>query len=245
MKSAIYEGTVIHHRRGPIDHRFRYRIALPLVDLDEIDELCNLHPLWSHGRPNVVSYRRVDYLGQMTRPLTDAVRDTVENRLGTRPSGSISMLAHPRTWGWLFNPIALYYCFDPTGTSVVALVAEVTNTPWHERHAYVVGPPGSHRFDKVMHVSPFFGMDLRYDLSYTSPGQHLSLRIASMRRENTVFDAGLQLERREATRRELGRLIFTHPFMTMKVSAAIYRQAFALWRAGAPFVPHPHHQQQI
>ena len=244
MRSAVYEGIVSHHRRHPIDHRFQYRVAMPLLDLDEIEELCSLHPLWSNERSNVVSYRRSDYLGGGAMPLAQAVRETVEDRLGTRLSGPIAMLAYPRTWGWLFNPVTLYYCFGATGTGVDALVAEVTNTPWHERHAYVVGQPGTHRFDKALHVSPFFGMDMQYELVYRAPGQRLSLRIRTIREGSVVFDAVMHLERREASRRELGRLVFSHPFMTMRVSAAIYRQAFVLGRAGAPFVTHPRCQQR-
>jgi uncharacterized protein len=244
MRSVVYEGIIIHHRRHPIDHRFQYRVAMPLLDLDEIEELCSIHPLWSNERSNFVSYRRSDYLGGGPMPLGQVVREAVEDRLGTRLSGPIAMLAHPRTWGWLFNPVTLYYCFDPTGTRVDALVAEVTNTPWHERHAYVVGRPGTHRFDKALHVSPFFGMDMQYELSYRAPGHSLSLRISTIREGSAVFDAVMHLERREVSRRELSRLVFSHPFMTMRVSAAIYRQAFALRRAGAPVVTHPRCQQR-
>ena len=176
-------------------------------------------------------------------PLAQVVRETVEDRLGTRPSGPIAMLANPRTWGWLFNPGALYYCFDPTGTRVEALVAEVTNTPWHERHAYVVGRPGAHHFDKALHVSPFFGMDMQYELSLP-PGRGLSLRISTIRERSAFFDAVVHLKRERSQPPGTGRLVFSHPFMTMRVSAAIYRQAFALWRAGAPVVAHPRCQQR-
>jgi uncharacterized protein len=239
MKSAIYEGSVVHSRRHPIDHRFAYRISMPLVYLDELEDLCRLHPLWSAGRANVVSYRRADYLGRGATSLEESVRDIVQERLGWRPSGPIAMLAHPRTWGWLFNPIALYYCFEPSTGAVEALVAEVTNTPWHERHAYVVGAPGIHHFPKALHVSPFFGMDGTYALSYEPPDRNLSLRLDLLEGETQVFHAGLHLQRREVNRKELGRLLWSHPFMTARVSAAIYRQAFSLWREGAPFVAHP------
>lgn len=239
MRSAIYEGLVVHRRRSPIDHRFAYRVAMPLVDLDEIDELCALHPLWSNEGRNAVCFRRGDYLGDPTLPLATAVRDVVEERLGHRPEGPVAMLAHPRTWGWAFNPITLYYCFDAGGTAVEALVGEVTNTPWHERHAYVVAGPGRHRFDKAMHVSPFLGMDMQYELAYGAPGERLSVRISTVRGGETLFDAFLRLERREASREALQRLVLSYPLMTMRVSAAIYRQAFALWRRGVPFVPHP------
>jgi DUF1365 family protein len=239
MKSALYEGTIVHHRRAPVDHRFSYRLALPLVDLDELDQLCRLHPLWSVERRNIVSFWRRDYLSDRAGPLKDAVHDLVEEQLGRRPDGRVAMLAHPRTWGWLFNPITLYYCFDEAGARVEALVAEVTNTPWHERHVYVVGGAGRHRFPKEMHVSPFFGMDMDYELTYGEPGDRLSLSMRAVRGNDTLFDSGLRLERREADRRALGGLVWGAPFPTMRVSGAIYRQALALWRAGAPFVPHP------
>jgi DUF1365 family protein len=239
MRSALYEGTLVHHRRTPVDHRFTYRIALPLIDLDELEPLFALHPLWSVGRHNVISFWRRDYLPGTSGALGDAVHDLVEERVGHRPSGPVAVLAHPRTWGWLFNPITLYYCFDVTAVRVEALVAEVTNTPWHERHVYVVGAPGRHRFPKELHVSPFFGMDMDYELTYGEPGDRLSLSMRAMRGNEAVFDAALALERREADRRALGRLLWSRPFTTMRVSGAIYREAAALWRAGAPFVPHP------
>lgn len=242
MRSAVYEGRVVHIRRHPIDHRFTYRLAMPLLYLDEIEELCRLHPLWSSGRPNVVSYRRADYLRPDTPSLDVAVREVVQEQLGRRPSGPVAMLAHPRMWNWVFNPITLYYCFDPLGASVEALVAEVTNTPWHERHVYVVGSPGTHCFPKKLHVSPFFAMNLEYALSYDCPGRHLSVRLDLREEHAQCFHAGLHLERRDADRKQLSRLIWSYPFMTARVTAAIYRQAFALWRGGVPFVAHPRRQ---
>ena len=239
MRSAVYEGTLSHHRRAPVEHRFGYRVAMPLVDLEELHDLCRMHPLWSEERPNVVSFRRRDYLPERVGPLADAVRDLVEERLGRRPTGPVAMLAHLRTWGWLFNPIALYYCFDQESGRVEALVAEVTNTPWHERHVYVVDGPGRHRMAKALHVSPFFGMDMDYELTYSEPGERLSVAMRAVRGDEVLFDAALRLERREAGRASLGRLAWHRSLGPLGGSAAIYRQAFALWRAGAPFVPHP------
>jgi uncharacterized protein len=239
MRSAVYEGTVVHHRHTPVDHRFSYRVALPFVDLDELDLFFRLHPLWSVERPNAVSFRRRDYLPDRPGSLATAVRDLVDEHFGYRPTGPVAMLAHPRTWGWLFNPIALYYCFDPEGAHVEGLVAEVTNTPWHERHVYVVGEPGRHRFAKELHVSPFFGMDMDYELAYGEPGDRLSLSMRTTRGDERLFDAGLRLERHDADRASLGRLVWHPRLTTMGVSAGIYRQALSLWRTGAPVVSHP------
>ena len=149
------------------------------------------------------------------------------------------MLAHLRTWGWIFNPIALFYCFDQAGDRVEALVAEVTNTPWHERHVYVLGEPGRHRFAKQLHVSPFFGMDMDYELIYGEPRHQLTLSMRVVRDDETLFDAGMRLDRHEVDREALARLIWNPRGTTMRVSAGIYRQAAALWRIGVPFVPHP------
>ncbi len=255
MRSAIYEGFVTHRRLVPVRHEFRYRIALPYVDLDEVDELCARHPLWSARGPNAVWFRRQDFLdGASDTSLKGAVQDLVAARGHPRPTGPVAMLAHLRTWGWLFNPITVYFCFAPDGTGIDAVVAEVTNTPWHERHAYVLAPGAGaagtgaagtgavgveHRFAKALHVSPFMGMDQEYALRCDAPGDRLDLRLASLEAGARVFEAGLTLRRRDATRRELGRLLWSYPLMTLRVSLAIRRQALSLWRKGAPVHPHP------
>jgi DUF1365 family protein len=254
MRSAVYEGVVTHRRFAPVTHEFRSRIAMPYVDLDEVDELCSRHPLWSARGPNAVWFRRADFLAGTADPdetgdpggsLADAARDLVAARGVARPHGPVAMLGHLRTWGWLFNPLTLYFCFDEGGAQVDALVAEVTNTPWHERHAYVLGPTAGteHCFPKALHVSPFMGMDqeylLRYDTSGHRPGNRLVVRLANLEAGEKVFEATLALRRREPTRHELGRLLWSYPLMTVRVSTVIRRQAFHLWRKGAPIHPHP------
>ena len=149
LRSAVYEGTLLHRRFGPGPaHEFTYRVAMPLLYLEEIESVTRLHRLWSARHPAPVRFRREDFLGDPEVPLPLAVRSLVEARSGLTPSGPIAVLANLRTWGWLFNPISLYFCTGSNGQEVEALVAEVENTPWHERHAYVVGPPGRHRFAK-------------------------------------------------------------------------------------------------
>jgi uncharacterized protein len=237
VRSAIYEGVLVHRRREPA-HGFRRRIAMPLLELAEIDEVVAQHPLWSRERTNTVSFRREDFLaGPGT--LDGAVRDLVERQAGTRPGGPIAVLAHVRTWGWLFNPIAVYYCYDPTGTRVEHAVADVTSTPWKERHAYVLGPPGVHAVDKAMHVSPFFGMDQSYRIAYDAPSAALHLSISVHEGDAQVFAAGMRLRRRPVSRQTLGRLLWRYPLLTMRVSAAIHTHALRLWRKGATFHAHP------
>ena len=245
MRSAIYEGFVTHRRHatdatGNVAHRFRYPVTLPYLFLDELDEVADLHPMWSARRPNAVWFRRADYLGDPTIALDVAVRDAAEHRLGRRPSGRIAILGHVRTWGWLFNPVTFYFCFNPNDMEVDALVAEVTSTPWHERHVYAVdGDTQEHRFAKAMHVSPFLGTDHDYVISWSKPGEHIFVNLGNRRGSDRLLDASLVLHRREPTRFELARLVWRRPLRTHRVSMGIYRQALALARKGAPFHPHP------
>jgi DUF1365 family protein len=238
VRSAIYEGTVVHHRHEPVEHRFSYPIALPLIFLDEVDELCRIHPLWS-THPSPVWLRRADLPGAPPQTPDQAVRDLVEHRLGVRPRGPVAVLAQPRTWGWLFNPLSISFCFSEGGERIDAHVLEVRNTPWHERHTYVLDGGARHQFAKAMHVSPFMGMDQTYHLSVHGPGETLTVALANHEEGRRVFDARMALERRELTRSSLGRVLWAYPFQTMKVSARIYRQALALHRKGAPFHGHP------
>ncbi len=245
LRSAVYEGVLLHKRFGPgPSHSFRYRVAMPLLDLAEVDEVMDLHPAWSARRPAPVRFRRQDFFGDPATPLDQAVRDLVAERTGRRPVGPVAVLANVRTWGWLFNPISLYFCADPADPGggpgqVDSLVAEVENTPWHERHAYVVGPPGRHRFAKELHVSPFLPPRLDYELRYTAPGSQLTVGLTVLEGDRRLFDATLLLRRRALDRAALGRLLWNYPAMTHRVTAGIYAQAARLRLKGAPFFSHP------
>jgi uncharacterized protein len=247
VNSAIYEGFVSHQRHTPVDHGFRYAHAMLFLDLDELPEVFDRHPLWSARGRALAHFSRADYLGDPDTPLDEAVRELVAQRIGERPDGPIRLLTNVRMLGHCFNPVSFYYCYRAGGERLRAIVAQVTNTPWGERHAYVMnvdsaGNPGSvlaQSFDKVFHVSPFMGMDHRYDWRLTAPGEQLVAHISSHRDDELVFDATLSLRRRALDRGALTRLLVRYPATTLRVSARIYSQAVRLKLKGAPYHAHP------
>jgi DUF1365 family protein len=146
------------------------------------------------------------------------------------PAAHIRLLTMPRSLGVGFNPVSFYYCFD-ADDALTHVVAEVTNTPWGERHTYVL-PQGHGSPEKAFHVSPFMGMDHAYDVRASAPGASLSVHIASHRAGVPAFDATLVLKPRPYSRRRLAGA-------SLRTLALIYAHAIALKVKGAPYFPHP------
>ena len=242
MQSALYEGTIRHRRFAVRERVFRHRLALVYADLDELPRLFGGRLV--ARRPGIVRFRRADYLGDPAVPLAADVRALVARRTGSDPGGPVRLLTQPRTLGHCFNPVSFYYCFRPGGEHLAAVVAEVTNTPWGERHAYVLpsggdGPVLDGEADKALHVSPFMAMDQRYTWRATRPGATLSVHIASTEHGAPAFDATLSLRRTLLTRRSLARVCLRYPAATLRVLALIYGHAAVLWARRVPVHPHP------
>jgi uncharacterized protein len=246
MHSAIYSGWLRHRRYAPRPHAFRYRLFMMYLDLAELDGIFRGRWLWSTHRAAIARFDRADYLGNPEVPLDQAVRDLVEQRTGRRPTGPIRLLTHLRYFGHCFNPVSFYYCFDSADTRVETVVAEVTNTPWGERHSYVLSEPESPvtprylrvRSSKNLHVSPFMPMDLAYQWGFSAPGDRLAVHMA-LSHEKKEFDATLVLKRAPVSGLRLALALAAFPFMTVKVVAAIHWEALRLWLKGIPVHTHP------
>jgi DUF1365 family protein len=244
-KSALFEGLVLHRRLGPKKHEFRHRIFLLYLDLEELPHVFDGHWLWSSSRRNLVWFRRADYLGPASSNLREAVLDRVQAEIGRRPAGPVRILTHLRSFGYVFNPVTFYYCFD-RNEGLEAVVAEITNTPWGERHTYVLdgretdgGTDLCSRFRKDFHVSPFFGMDLEYEWRVSAPSEHLRIHMTNLDGGRPVFHAGFEGRRREITARSLAGVLVRYPFLTLRLHAAIYWQAARLFWKRVPFHVHP------
>ncbi len=201
--SAVYTGTIRHRRVAVRRHELRHRIAMAYLDLDELPQLLGGRLL--ARRPGVLRFRRRDYLGDAGVPLADAVRAVVAEQEGSAPDGPVRVLCHLRTFGHCFNPVSFYYCYD-RAERLEAVVAEVTNTPWGERHAYVVSGAGRVKRGveaKAMRVSPFMGLDQEYVIAVGEPGPTLSVHIENRVRGRRAFDATLSLRREPFAARRL------------------------------------------
>ena len=248
MHSCIYEGTVRHRRFRPVSNEFRYRLFLMFLDLNELPEVFKGRLAWSGDRFNLAYFRRADHLGDPQIPLDQAVRSLVEERTGARPTGPIRLMTHLRYFGYCFNPVSFYYCYDQAGSRVETIVAEIHNTPWQEVHCYVLGEALNehpvrgwkrYQFAKDFHVSPFMDMGLWYDWRFREPGESLSAHLTDIEKGTKLFDATLSLRRREISDSALTRVLISYPFMTVKVTTMIHWQALRLLTKGAPFFVHP------
>ncbi len=240
--SCFYVGTIRHRRTEPRSE-FRHRLALAYVDLAELPSLLGGRLL--RRGPGLLRFRRRDYLGDPGVALDVAVRDRVAQLTGARPPGPIRMLTQLRSFGLCFNPVTFYYCLDASGERLQSVLAEVSNTPWGERHSYVLdetredSPVIRGTFAKALHVSPFQPMDHVYRARASTPGETASVHIDSEHEGRVVFDATLGLTRRTLNRAGVVSMAARYPLATARVLTLIYGHALGLKLAGARYHPHP------
>ncbi|WP_372982654.1 DUF1365 domain-containing protein [Marinobacter sediminum] len=255
MNSQWLEGTVRHRRKFPVSHEFQYSTGMLALDLDEWDQVTQTSPLFSLERFNWLSLRRSDYFQPEAGPLSDAVRDQVETATGWRPDGAVELVTHPRYFGYVFNPVSFYFCYRSgdkplDGPVPKVIMAQISNTPWHERHVYCMetlhegaNAQGWHserfEFSKRFHVSPFNGMEQHYQWTFSFRGPDLRIHMNVLEAEKKHFDATLVVHRTPLTRKEVHRSLRKFPLEAVKVTAGIYWHALKLKVKGAPFYTHP------
>lgn len=235
LRSGLYVGTVMHRRLRPKVHRFRYNAFWLLIDLDELPVLAARLRLFSHNRFNLFALHEADLGDGSPTPLRiQAVRLLTEAGIDIA-DGAIRLLCMPRTLGYSFNPISIYYCHRPEG-ELAAIIYEVHNT-FGERHSYVASVET--KFDeirqncrKAFYVSPFMDMDLVYHFRLTKPAARIAVGINASKGGERVLHASLAGLRRELTDRALLQTFLGIPLITAKVTLAIHWEALRLWLKG-------------
>ena len=247
LNSRLYLGSVSHSRGVPIENTFKYQLFMFYIDLDEIAHLFDDFTFWSSNKINLAWFRRSDHLGDKDTPLGECVRDLVEEHSGNRPKGPIRLLTNLRYFFYRSNPVCFFYVFKEDGITLEAIVAEVTNTPWDEKFCYVLDLKGKpdeqgkhvHTNAKGFHVSPFMPMNMSYQWRISTPDERLLVRIQTFREDERFLDVSLNMEAQPISSSTLNRCLVVYPFLTVKVSLAIYWQAFKLFIKRVAFYPHP------
>lgn len=239
MRSAIYGGDVFHCRFLPKVHKFKYRMSMMYLDCDELDDVCKLSfwcgKQWFH----LCRYKREDFHGDPSLSVKQAVYETVKQRLGLSLDGPVRALTNWRFLGFNFNPLATYYCFDKSGEQLVAVLAEVTNTPWLERKAYALPVEGNMldvRFEKDFTVSPFNPVNMDYHWRSSYPDTHLNIHIDAYHHQTLKLTAALSLTKQELSKQSLGKMARSMFTSAISVVAAIHWQALKLFIKGVPFL---------
>jgi DUF1365 family protein len=241
-RSAIYRGPVVHERVRPKRHRLRYNVFMLLLDLDELPELDRQYPLFGYNRRAPLAFLDRDHGPTTGDPLRPWVEDRLREAGLTPDGGAIRLLCYPRIFGYVFNPISVYFCYRRDG-ALAAVLYEVCNT-FRERHTYVIPVDRSDRAvlrqscEKSLYVSPFIGMDAVYHFRIVPPGDGVNVVIRQDDDDGLLLAASFRGERTPLTLRALAGCLFRFPMMTLKIMAAIHWEAMLLWLKGCRVFPH-------
>lgn len=247
MKSCIYKGQVRHRRFTVKAHEFNYQLYMMFLNLDELPALFTPFWGWSASQKafGFARFLRADHFGNKNEDLKDSVKKLVKEKSNIDLDGPVYLLTHLRYFGYVFNPLCLYYCYDKQGDNLKAIVAEVSNTPWGETHCYVLtdnlGNNKKHYYQhpKGFHVSPFLDMDMDYHWRLFSPANKLFIHLENRRKDEKLFDATMILHKQDISQMSLNKTLLSYPLMTIKVIVAIHYEALKLWLKGIKYIPYP------
>lgn len=247
MVSCMYQGIVRHERLRPVKHRFQYRTWMVYLDMSELAEIQRKCSLISNRQFAPFSFLRTDHLGEPKIPLDRWVRERVHAETGLKLAGPIRLLTQLRQWGQYFSPLNLYYCWDRPAGEIAAVLAEVTNIPWGEKHVYCLWEGNRQsalehlRFehDKAFHVSPFMDMQQSYAWHLSEPGKLLRVAIESQEAGEPLFRAELEMKQKDLSSKALAWQMVRQPVPAVQIITAIHYQALKLWWKKCPVYPHP------
>jgi len=244
MQTCLYQGSVYHVRRGPVEYRFRYDITMGCFDIDSLSEILADRRLLTDDRHAAISFPAAQHIRQYAGNLRSRVEQLLSFHQAEIPTGPIFLLTQLRYFGLYFSPLNLFFCHDPSTEEPTAIIAEVNNTPWGEQFHYLIRPKWHDHIAhaehaKQFHVSPFMPMDHTYHWTFSTRDRQLAVQLENRDGNRSIFEAGMNLEEFPLDADQLFRLKVLQPAMTWKVMSAIYWQALKLWWKKCPIYPHP------
>jgi len=237
MNSGIYRGQVRHRRFSPKPHSFNYNMYMLALDLNELDLVSDTSTLFSLKKFAPISFFQSDYVKGEPGNLKQRIASKVTQLGGNWDGAKVIFMGQCRNFGIYFSPANFFFCYNSDDECKTMLV-EVSNTPWLERHYYLIDITKQQRTDKTFHVSPFMDLDMQYCWRVKAPSEKVLIHIEN-HKEEKVFDATVALTRCEFNRSNMLKTWLNTPAMTLKVVAGIYWQALKLFAKRIPFIAHP------
>ena len=240
---SIFKGTISHSRKKDAQHSFTYSTTMLFLDLDDIKNAFNQNIFWSYEKFNLASFHRKDFFGDSKQSLKTEIIKLLAKKLKVEIKGKIFLLTTLRYFGYCFNPVSFYYCYNKN-KELVAIVSHITNTPWEERHAYVHDcrkiKHGTKVFEfkKDFHVSPFLPMDLKYNWKFVEPRDFLFISMECFKNQEKYFNATLKMTKKAWSPYALNRILFLSFPMGIKSIISIYWNALILYLKKVRFYPH-------
>ena len=241
-ENCIYKGLVYHARHKPFFHDYTYRVFGFFVDLDALDTIHSSLKFFSFNSWNITSLYNKDHGNRDGGDIKQWVIDSAQKMDVDLKNHRIFMLGFPRLWGYVFNPITIFFCYDQNGELSHTLY-EVKNT-FGEQHSYLLPAENGKTIiqqekDKNFHVTPFMHMDSRYVFRFEAPDEKLNFAIHQFDKEGNLFTATWNGKKHPLRDRSIIKTVLTMPLMTLKVITSIHWQALRLWLKGMKYIPKP------